>query len=64
MCRCFLFQTGTHFYGCSKKAGLWMFPKKIVNSKRFEVIYNAIDQEKFRYDQGIREEVRKDSDIN
>lgn len=60
LCRCFLFQTGTHFYGCSKKAGLWMFPKKIVNSKRFEVIYNAIDQEKFRYDQGIREEVRKD----
>ena len=31
-CRLFLYRYGTEFYGCSVKAGEWLFPKKIVNS--------------------------------
>lgn len=63
VCRVFLFHTGTHFYGCSKKAGLWMFPKKIVNSEQFEIIYNAVDRDKFCYRQDIREKVRREMGI-
>ena len=29
-CRLFLYRYGTEFYGCSVKAGEWLFPKKIV----------------------------------
>lgn len=55
-----LYHTGTKFYGCSKKAGLWMFPKRIVESERFRVIFNAVDAEKFRYDAQVRNNIRNE----
>ena len=57
-CRLFLYRYGTEFYGCSVKAGEWLFPKKIVNSSKFCVIHNAVDREKYRYSVQKREEIR------
>lgn len=62
-CRCFLYRYATEYYGCSEKAGLWLFPKKIVNSDRFDVIYNAVDRKRFSYQPEIREEVRETLDL-
>ena len=59
ICRKCLYKAGTRFYGCSVKAGEWLFPRKIVHSDRFEVIYNAVDQEKFQYREEIRKEERE-----
>lgn len=62
-CRLFLYRYGTEFYGCSVKAGEWMFPKKIVNSGEFSVIHNAVDREKYEYSVEKREKIRKELGI-
>lgn len=63
ICRLFFYRAGTRFYGCSVKAGEWLFPKKITDSERFEVIYNAVDGDRFRYDESLRKEVRQELKI-
>lgn len=63
VCRLSLYRTATEYYGCSKKAGLWMFPKKVVDSSRFEVIFNSVDMERFYYDAEIRDEVRTELQV-
>lgn len=62
-CRLFLYRYGTEFYGCSVKAGEWMFPKKIVNSEKFSVIHNAVDRGKYEYSVEKREEIRSELGI-
>lgn len=63
VCRLFLYKAGTQFYGCSTKAGEWIFPKKIVHSDRFHVIYNAVDRSRFQYNPEVRKEVRSELKI-
>lgn len=60
VCRMFLYKAGTKYCGCSKKAGYWLFPSKIVNSPSFEVIYNAVDRNDFFYSKALRTEVRRE----
>lgn len=45
---------------CSKKAGIFLYGKK----QKFEVIYNAIDTEKFLFNDRIRNKIRKEYNIN
>ena len=60
VCRLFLYRYATHYYGCSQKAGEWLFPKRIVRSGRFQVVYNAVERARFAYDEEVRQEVRKE----
>ncbi len=60
VCRIFLYRTATRYYACSKKAGLWLFPKKIVESNDFQTVFNAVDLQKYTFHDQIREEVRKE----
>ena len=48
-----------YFIGCSKEAGLWLFGEKIVNGNKFFVLNNAIDTDRFTYDEDIRNEYRE-----
>ena len=64
ICRCFLFRYATEYYGPSREAGLWMFPGEIVDSDKFEIIYNAVDRNKFCYREEIREEVRGELEVH
>lgn len=59
-CKHFLYRYGNEFYGCSIKAGDWLFPRKIVNSDNFKVIHNAVDRKKFSYDPEEREKIRQE----
>lgn len=63
ICRGIFYRAGNEYCGCSVKAGYWMFPKKIVESDRFRVIYNAVDRDRFRFRPEIRDEVRKELGI-
>lgn len=63
-CRLFLYKYGTEYYGCSIKAGEWLFPEKIVNSNQFHVIHNAIDRGKFEYDAEKRKKIRNEFGID
>lgn len=41
VCRPVFYRAGNEFCACSVKAGYWMFPRRIVQSENFQVIYNA-----------------------
>lgn len=40
-----------------------MYPKKIVDSEKFHVIYNAVDRGKFVWRPEIRKEVRQELEL-
>ena len=43
-----------YFIGCSKEAGEWLFGEKVVKGDRFYILNNAIDTDRFTYDEQIR----------
>ena len=63
ICRLFLYRTGTEFYGASRLAGEWAFPKRIVDSNRFHVVVSGIDTQKYTFNQHIRDDVRRELQI-
>ena len=52
-----------YFIGCSLNAGKWLFGEKIVNSDRFFILNNAIDANKFRFNQEVRNSYRKELEL-
>ena len=59
ICRKFLYRYGTDFYACSKAAGEWMFPQKIVDGKSFRVVNNAVSTEDFVVNADVRMQMRQ-----
>ncbi len=55
MNKLFVAKWATDLWACSNLAGQWMFGDK----KHFRVINNAVDTEKFKYDENKRLEIRK-----
>ena len=51
------------YFACSKDAGMWKFPKRIVNSDKFYVIKNGIDTNKYIFNEDIRQNYRKDYNL-
>lgn len=52
----------THFFSCSKTTGEWLFGKKRFTSKG-QMIPNAIEVEKFIFNNEIRNKIRKELNI-
>ena len=50
---------GTHFLACTEDAGNWLFGKKL----KFDVLNNAFDINKFKYNEKYRTEIRKELNI-
>lgn len=48
-----------YYIACSSNAGEWLFGKKICSGNSFRVLSNAIDSEKFRYDETKRKTIRE-----
>lgn len=57
VCKPFLGFIGTDFFACSKKAGHWMYTKKVCN--RLRVINNAVDCKAFSFDETVRRKYRE-----
>lgn len=53
----------TDYWACSQLAGEWSYPNKILSSKKYRVIPNAIKCEKYRFSQEIRKDYREQLDI-
>ncbi len=53
-----------YFFACSLDAGRWLFGEKVISSDRFQVIKNAIDLSKYRYEQKNRVAVRRALGLN
>ena len=48
----------TDYCACSILAARWMFPDSILRKKKYEVLYNAIDLSRFRFDSERRSAIR------
>lgn len=59
----FLYRYANQYYGCSKAAGYWLFPSKVVDSSEFKMIYNAVDLDEFKFDQELRKRLRKEYNL-
>lgn len=47
-----------YFFSCSKEAGEWLFGKKVVNGEKYHMLQNAIDVQKYMYDENQRKKSR------
>lgn len=54
----------TDYMCCSELAGRWLFGDKLYDEKKIYLLNNAIDLHKFEYNEKIREEVRKELNID
>ena len=54
----------THYIGCSRAAGEWLFGKSICKQDNFMVFRNAIDVEKYAFNPEIRENLRNKLQLN
>lgn len=50
----------TNYFACSKSAGKWGFGQSIENNKKYNVVYNEIDVNKFSFNNKVRENKRKE----
>lgn len=55
----FITKYATDFWACSDEAGDWFYTRKIMNSEHYIVVKNAIDVDKFKFNDQIRNEYRK-----
>lgn len=53
----------TDYFACSELAGRWLFGDKTYNKGEVFILNNAIDVEKFAYDEKVRKEKRKELKI-
>ena len=53
----------THYMGCSELAGRWLFGDKEYDKGNVFLLNNAIDLDKFKYDEKIRDAKRKELGI-
>lgn len=58
LCKWNLRRVATHYMACSKAAGKWLFGKKLLESDNIYILRNAIECEKFKYNQDIRNKIR------
>lgn len=63
ICKQILYRLGNEYYACSKSAGYWMYPKNIIDSGQFGVIYNAVDKKNFQFQNCVREEMRRELNV-
>lgn len=62
--RSFFYFSATHYFACSDMAAEWLFPKKIYKSKRYTLLTNGVDLEKFEFNQEIRKNIRNKYQIS
>lgn len=53
----------THYFACSELAGKWLFGEKLSQEGKVTVIHNAVDIEKFRFNEEEKEKIRKELNI-
>lgn len=64
MCRFITNHYSSFLFACSTHAGLITFGNGAIKKKKFRVIHNAIDTDKFRYSAKIRNRVRSSMGID
>ena len=55
----FITKYATDFWSCSDEASRWFYNKKIINSNKYLLVNNAIDCDKYKFNQKVRDKYRK-----
>lgn len=55
----FIRKYATDFWACSDEAGKWFYNPKVINGDKYLVINNAIDVEKYKFNENIRKQYRE-----
>lgn len=63
LCKPLLKRYATDYFACSEIAGEWLFGKKAVRNNRVKVIHNAVDLDKYKFNEEKRNELRKKLNI-
>lgn len=63
ICKPLLKHYATHYFACSEIAGEWLFGKKEVEKGNVKVIHNAVDLDKYKFNEEKRNEIRKELGI-
>mgnify|MGYP002292887905 FL=1 len=50
--------SATHYFASSDLAAEWLFPKKVYKKKKYTLLTNGVDLEKFEFNKEIRELIR------
>lgn len=58
-----IYHNANYFLACSTKAASWMFPRKVVKNKQYEIINNSIDHKRFVFNESNRIKIRKKHNI-
>ena len=53
----------TDWFACSEAAAQWLYPRDAVKNGQVKLISNAVDAEKFRFDPALREQIRREMDL-
>lgn len=53
-------KTANYFIACSKEAAIYLFGKKLVYKNKVAIINNGIDIERFSYNEGMRNTIRRE----
>lgn len=61
ICKPIVSNKATDFIACSQKAGEWLYSKSALNGKRYFVVHNSLDLEKFKFDEIIRRKIRQEN---
>lgn len=63
LCKPLLKKYATDYFACSEIAGEWLFGKKEVQKNNVKVIHNAVDLQKFKFNEDTRNKIRKELGI-
>ena len=58
-----LIKYSTDYFACSNLAGQWLFGDKIVNNPKYKIINNAIDYERFKFNEKTRKKIRNELQV-
>ena len=64
LCKPLLKKYATDYFACAYLAGEWLFGKKAVKDGKVRVIHNAVEYEKFKFNEEKRIEIRNRLNIN
>ena len=53
-----------YYLACSEEAAKWKFPDEVIQNKKYEIVKNGIDIERFKFNEEIRKEYRKKLGVN
>lgn len=59
LCKGVVSKKATSFIACSQKAGEWMYTRHVLEGKKYTVVHNSADTERYIFNTDIRDSMRK-----